>query len=151
MHFGLVRAGIRPETLRYLYYADVPGFPLYGNGVNVSGRLLQSNPDAVRRFVLAAARSWQAAVADPAAAIAALQRRERLTDVPLELEKLRWLIRNQLMTEESRADGLGGVRADRLAASTRLVAEGFGIGVPGAGDLFDSSFLPPAEVRRLPA
>lgn len=150
MHFGLVRAGIRPETLRYLYYADVPGFPLYGNGVNVSGRLLQSNPDAVRRFVLAAARSWQAAVADPAAAIAALQRRERLTDVPLETEKLRWLIRNQLVTDESRQDGLGGVRADRLAASTRLVAEGFGIAAPGANELFDPAFLPPAEVRRLP-
>jgi NitT/TauT family transport system substrate-binding protein len=151
MYFGLVRAGARPEDIRFQYFADA-GLPLYGNGLLASRRMLETNPEAVRRFVVASARGWQAAVADPAAAIAALRRREALTDVALETEKLRWLIRNQLTTEESRADGLGGVRADRFATSVATVSRAFGLATPlQPAEVFDPAFLPPPEIRRLPS
>jgi NitT/TauT family transport system substrate-binding protein len=150
MYFGLVRAGAKPEDIRFQYFADA-GLPLYGNGILASKRMLETNPEAVRRFTAAAARGWQAAMADPVAAIAALRRKEALTDVPLETEKLRWLITKQLTTEESRADGLGGVRADRFATSVATVSRAFGLATPLApADVFDPSFLPSAEIRRLP-
>ena len=151
MYFGLVRAGARPEDIRFQYFAD-SGLPLYGNGILASKRMLETNPEAVRRFTAAAARGWQAAAADPVAAIAALRRREPLTDVALETEKLRWLITKQMTTEESRADGMGGVRADRFATSVATVSRGFGLTAPIApGDVFDPSFLPSMDIRRLPA
>ena len=150
MYFGLVRAGAKPEDIRFQYFADA-GLPLYGNGLLASKRMLETNPEAVRRFTAAAARGWQAAMAEPAAAIAALRRKEALTDVALETEKLRWLITRQLTTEESRADGLGGVRADRFATSVATVSRAFGLTTPLApADVFDPSFLPPAGIRRLP-
>lgn len=150
MYFGLVRTGARPEDIRFTYFADA-GLPLYGNGILASKRMLEGNPEAVRRFTAASARGWQAAMAEPAAAIAALRKRQSLTDVPLETEKLRWLITRQLTTEESRADGLGGVRADRFAESVATISRAFGLATPLApGDVFDPSFLPPAEIRRIP-
>jgi NitT/TauT family transport system substrate-binding protein len=151
IYFGLVRAGARPADIRFLYFADA-GLPIYGNGLLASRRMLEGSPDVVRRFTAASARGWQAAIADPAAAIAALRRREALTDVPLETEKLRWLIANQLVTDESRADGLGGVRAERFGSSVTTVAQAFGLpAAPRPEEVFDASFLPSAEIRRVPS
>jgi NitT/TauT family transport system substrate-binding protein len=150
MYFGLVRAGARPADIQFTYFADT-GLPLYGNGLLASKRMLETNPEAVRRFTLAAARGWQAAMAEPAAAIAALQKREALTDVPLETEKLRWLITRQLTTEESRADGLGGLRAPRFSESVATVSRAFGLTPPMTPELvFDPGFLPSAEIRKIP-
>ncbi|WP_431280631.1 ABC transporter substrate-binding protein [Humitalea sp. 24SJ18S-53] len=150
MFFGLTRNGARAADIKFLYFADA-GMPLYGNGLIASKRLLESNPDAVRRFTAAAARGWQAAIADPAAAAAALGKREALIEVPLETERLRWLINNQLVTDESRADGLGGVRPDRIAEMCATVSAAFGLAPPVTpAGLFDAAFLPDAAIRRVP-
>lgn len=151
MYFGLTRNGVRASDLRFLYFADA-GMPLYGNGLIASRRLAETNPEALRRFVAAAARGWQAAIADPAAAAAALRRKDSLIEAALETERLTWLVRNQLVTEESRADGMGGVRPDRLAAMAEQVGTAFGLPAPVAPDaLFTPDFLPDAAIRRVPA
>lgn len=150
MFFGLVRNGARAADIKFQYFVD-SGLPLYGNGLIASKRLLDNNPEAVRRFTAAAARGWQAAIADPGAAAAALGRREALIEVPLETQRLRWLVENQLVTEESRADGLGGVRADRIAAMCATVSAAFGQQPPVTpADIFTPAFLPDAAIRRIP-
>jgi NitT/TauT family transport system substrate-binding protein len=151
MYFGLVKAGIKPADIRFIYYSDA-GLDLYGNGIIVSQKMRTTNPDAVKRFVEVTARAWQAAAADPKAAIAALKAQVPLINAELEEEKLRWLIKNQLTTAESSADGLGGVRAERLNASLASVASGFGLPtVLKPEDVFDASFMPAAALRKLPA
>ena len=83
MFFGLQKAGIGPDDIRFLYYSDA-GLDLYGNGIMVSQKLRTENPDAVKRFVAVTARAWQAAIADPDAAVAALQKQSPLINAPLE-------------------------------------------------------------------
>ncbi|MDF2117436.1 ABC transporter substrate-binding protein [Roseiarcaceae bacterium H3SJ34-1] len=151
MYFGLTKAGIKPDDMRFIYYSDA-GLDLYGNGILVSQKMRSTNPDAVKRFVEVTARAWQAAAADPKAAIAALKSHVPLINAELEEEKLRWLIKNQLTTNESSADGLGGVRAERLASSLASVAAGYGLtSVPKPDEVFDAGFMPAAAVRKLPA
>lgn len=151
MFFGLTKAGIKPDDIKFVYYAQA-GLDLYGNGIIASQKLRTSNPDAAKRFVEVTARAWQAAAADPKAAIAALKKQVPLINEGVEEEKLRWLVKNQLTTDESLADGLGGVRAARLEAALGTVAASYGLGVaPKPEDVFDPAFLPSASLRKLPA
>jgi NitT/TauT family transport system substrate-binding protein len=150
MFYGLQKAGIKPADIRFLYYSDA-GLDLYGNGIIASPKLIAGNPDALKRFVAVTARAWQAAVANPEAAIAALMKANPLINAPLETEKLRWLIKNQLVTAESKADGLGGVRMERLTQAINVVAATYGFATaPKPADVFDPAFLPDAALRKLP-
>ena len=151
MYFGLIRAGIKPDEIKFLYYSDV-GLDLYGNGIILSEKFRTQNPQAAKTLVEVGARSWQAAAADPKAAIAALKAQVPLINPELEEQKLLWLIKNQLTTPESKANGLGGIDEKKLAAGLVAIAEGFGLAaVPKPQDVFDPSFLPPAAIRKLPA
>ena len=73
-----------------------------------------------------------------------------LANEAIETEKLGWLIKNQLTTEESKADGLGGVRAERFGSSVAMVAKAFALPDVKPADVFDGSFLPDASIRKLP-
>lgn len=150
MYFNFVRNGTPPADIRFLYYADV-GLDIYGNAILASKKIIEGDPKAVRGFVAATAKGWREAIADPAAAIAALKKRASLTEEKLEQAKLEWLIKNQLVTEESKADGLGGTRVGRLTQSLTTVATAFGLpSVPAPTDVFAAEFLPDAGIRKLP-
>ncbi len=150
MYFNFVRQGIAPGDIKFLYYADA-GLNIYGNAILASKKILETNPAAVRGFVAATAKGWRDAIADPAAAIAALKKRSSLVDEKLETAKLEWLIKNQLKTAESSADGLGGVRAARFSESLSTVGAAFELPkTPAPADVFTAEFLPDAAIRKLP-
>lgn len=150
MFFGLTKAGIAPADIRFVYYSDA-GLDLYGNGIMASEKMRTTNPDAVKKFVAVTARAWQAAAKDPKAAVAALQKQAPLINPALEEDKLRWLVKNQLTTPESLANGLGGIRNERLGAAIATLASSYGLpAVPKIEDIFDGAFLPSADLRKLP-
>ncbi len=150
MYFNFVRQGIAPADIKFLYYSDA-GLNIYGNAILASKKILDGNPKAVRGFVAATAKGWRDAIANPAAAIAALKKRSSLVDEKLEQAKLEWLIKNQLVTDESKAAGLGGVNAERFAASLATVGSAFELPkTPAPGDVFTAEFLPDAAIRKLP-
>ena len=69
----------------------------------------------------------------------------------LELEKLQWLIKNQLVAPESTADGLGGIRAVRMDKAVTMLSKAFDLpGKPTSADIFTNAYLPDAAVRKLP-
>ncbi len=150
MYFNLVRQGIAPSDIKFLYFSDA-GLNIYGNAILASKKIMDANPKAVRGFVAASAKGWHDAIANPADAIAALKKRSPLIDEKLETAKLEWLIKNQLVTDESKADGLGGVRAQRLDGSLETVSTAFGLPkvVTGA-EVYTADYLPDAAVRKLP-
>jgi NitT/TauT family transport system substrate-binding protein len=150
MYFNLVRQGIAPSDIKFLYYSDA-GLEIYGNALIASKKMLESNPKAVKGFVTATAKGWRDAIANPAQAITALKKKSSLIDEKLETAKLEWLITNQLTTDESKADGLGGVRDARLASSLETVSKAFGLPkVVTPPEVWTAEFLPPAEIRELP-
>jgi NitT/TauT family transport system substrate-binding protein len=150
MYFNFVRQGIAPADIKFLYFSDA-GLNIYGNAILASKKLLDANPKAVRGFINATARGWRDAIADPPAAVAALKQRSSLVDEKLETAKLQWLIKNQLTTPESQADGLGNVRAERFAQSLATVGAAFELPViPAPGNVFTAEFLPDNSVRKLP-
>jgi NitT/TauT family transport system substrate-binding protein len=149
MYFNLVRQSIKPEEIRFLYYSDA-GMDIYGNAILASKKILSEHSDVVKRFLKASAKGWQDAVVDPKAAVAALKQRSSLINEVLETEKLAWLIKNQIVTAESKADGVGNVRAERFAKSVVTVAGAFQLPTIAPADVFDAAYLPEASVRKLP-
>jgi len=149
-YFNLLKGGAKPADVKFLYYSDA-GMPLYGNCLIGAKKHIDTDPDLTKRFLTASARSWQAAMSDPDAAIAALRVQEGLIDVTLETERLKWVIKNQLISDESRASGMGMVQPERLAKAIALVKDGFGLPVaPDAGLVYTPAFLPAADVRKVP-
>jgi NitT/TauT family transport system substrate-binding protein len=149
IYFNLVPQGIKPEDLRFLYYAD-HGLDIYGNSILVSRKLLDGDPAIVRGLVRAIGRGWRAAIKDPEAAIAALAKRDPLIKREAELGKLQWLIKNQLVTDEVRRNGMGDVVPERLARAVATVSQAFGLAqAPAPGDVFTNAYLPPPAERML--
>jgi NitT/TauT family transport system substrate-binding protein len=150
MYFNLVRQGIAPSDIKFLYFSDA-GLNIYGNAIVAAKKVLETNPKAVKGFVAASAKGWRDAIANPAAAIAALKKKSPLIDEKLETAKLEWLIKNQLVTDESKRDGLGGVDTQRLASSLETVSKAFGLPkLMTPGDVWAGDFLPAADIRKLP-
>jgi NitT/TauT family transport system substrate-binding protein len=149
MYFNLVRQGIKPEDIKFLYYSDA-GMDIYGNALLASKKIMTERPAVVKGFVKATAKGWQDAIKDPKAAIAALKKKSSLVNEALEIEKLEWLIKNQLVTAESKADGLGNVSAERFGKSVTMVSSAFGLANVKPADVWDATYLPDAAIRKLP-
>jgi NitT/TauT family transport system substrate-binding protein len=146
--FNLIPLGVRPEDTNVIYFAD-NGFDFYGNGFLVSRALIDKNPALVRRLTDAVARAWVATIADPQKAVEAVGKRDGLTDVAHETNRLRWIIAKNIVTPATRSGGLGAVDMSKLDNGLKIVAEGFELPrIPTAADIYDDRFLPPLEHRR---
>ena len=68
----------------------------------------------------------------------------------VELERLRMAIRDNIITPEVRADGLGDIEVSRLGQSIDQIGLVHPFKAkPKPEDIFDGSFLPPAAERKV--
>jgi NitT/TauT family transport system substrate-binding protein len=140
--------GLPVEDITVLAYGDW-GLPLYGNAMIASRHLIESNPDALRKAVDAAAKGWRDAIRDPKVAIDALAKRDPLAKTDLELERLSLLVKNQIVTPLTQANGVGAVDVKRLDDHIKLIAEGFKLEKqPTRADIYDDRFVPPLADRK---
>jgi NitT/TauT family transport system substrate-binding protein len=139
---NLKRLGIPLEQQSVLLMAD-HGVSLYGNAVIVNTDFADANPDLVKGFVKAVAMGWKDAIADPAAAIESLIKRNPAADAGLETERLQMSIDANVLTDYVKANGFGGIDDARMAKAieqTRSVYEFQA--EPDAALYFDASYLP---------
>ncbi len=148
--FNLKAMGVKQEDVVFMRYAD-QGLDLYGNALMVSRRMLEANPDVVRAFVKATALGWRDALANPAEAIDAVAKRDPLINKAIEIEKLQWLLKNQIRSPLSNRDGLGAVDMARLDRQIETISSVFALPVrPAVAAIYDARYLPPVADRRLP-
>lgn len=148
--FNLKAMGVKQEDVVFMRYAD-QGLDLYGNALMVSRRMLETNPEVVRAFVRATALGWRDALANPAEAIEAVAKRDPLINKAIEIEKLQWLLKNQVRSPLSDREGLGAVNIARMERQIETVSTVFGLpSKPAVTAIYDARFVPPAADRRLP-
>lgn len=142
--------GVKTEDIVIHNPADL-GMKLYGNAVFASTRLIADNPKAVAGFVRATNRALKEGLADPAASVRYLKQRDALIDEALETQRF-ILMAPSMVTEYTKANGLGGVDPKVLARQVEEVSWTFGAKAKvNAEQLFNSSFLPPRAERIPPA
>jgi NitT/TauT family transport system substrate-binding protein len=94
-------------------------------------------------------RGLKDTIRDPARAIDSVLERNEGAVREVELERLRMLIRDNILTAEVNADGFGTVDPARFEAAIDQIGLTFKFrSKPTLSDIFDLSFLPSATVRK---
>lgn len=127
------------------------GLDLYGNVILVNPQFAKENPEAVKGFLRATIKGFQATIADPASAVKHVINHNDVAREEVELERLIMALNQNIVTDEVQANGLGGVVIDRLQRSIDQIADTYEFeNRPAVYDVFDSSFLPEPSERMVP-
>lgn len=136
------RLGVPEEDISVILMADY-GLELYGNAIIVNTDFAAANPDAVTGFLRAVAHGLQDVVNDPEAGIVALAARNPAIDSELELRRLELALRDNIMTDWVRENGLGNIDSARFARSIEQIRETYEFqNEPDLGRYFTDAFLP---------
>jgi NitT/TauT family transport system substrate-binding protein len=139
--------GVPADDLEVLRYADY-GCEAYGFAVIVNPKFATARPEAVKGFLRAVISGTHLAIANPGHAADEVANRIEGGSRELELERLRTVIDDNILTGEVKRNGLGGIDPARLERSISQIAEDFKFQKrPSAADIFDDSFLPPLGGR----
>jgi NitT/TauT family transport system substrate-binding protein len=123
-------------------YADY-GCEAYGFALIVNPGFAAARPEAVKGFLRAVIAGTHLAIKEPARAVDEVISRMDGGSRDLELERLRSVISNNILTGEVKRNGLGVIDPARLERSIDQMAEDFKFQKrPSAADIFDDAFLP---------
>src|SRR5204863_3823751 len=126
------------------------GLKLYGNAIIVNAKFAADKPQAVRAFLQGFLKGLKETIRRPADAVDSILRRDDGAKREVELERLRMAIRDNIITPEVRADGLGAADMARLEqAIDQIGLVQVYKAKPKPCDVFDASFLPPAAERKI--
>jgi NitT/TauT family transport system substrate-binding protein len=136
------------DVVAFLY--SQYGVVLYGNAVIVRVDWLKGHADALRKFVSGVNTGMKFTLKDPPAAIGFIKAVEPLVNEATELKRLELAISSNIVTDEVKRDGLGGIDVRRMQRAIDQVAQAFELPArPPVSEVFNSEFLPPAAVRKL--
>jgi NitT/TauT family transport system substrate-binding protein len=139
--------GVPADDLAVLRFADY-GCDAYGFALIVNPAFADQKPDAVKGFVRALIAGTNLTIRNRGHAIDDVLDRMDEGSRDLELERLQTVIEDNILTDEVKRNGLGGVDTARLEHSIDQVGEGFKFEKrPQAADIFDDRFLPPRADR----
>lgn len=148
-YFNLKRIGMKREDVRFMYFSD-HGLDFYSNGMHVSRKFQRENEARIAGCVRAMLRGWRDAIARPAEAIDALVAVDRLIERDNEIERLTWVIQNQIVNDHTRAIGLGSIDGARLGRAIDQVAGAMQLPrKPTVADIWTDRYLPPLAERRI--
>jgi NitT/TauT family transport system substrate-binding protein len=149
LYVDLKDRGVPVDDIVLMPMADY-GLKLYGNAIIINPKFAAEKPEAVRAFLHAFLKGLKDIVRRPAEAVESVERRDDTVKKEVELERLRMAIRDNIVTPEVRANGYGAVDFMRLAESIDQIGLVYTFKAkPKAEDIFDGSFLPPADERRV--
>ena len=139
--------GVAQSDIVAMRYSDF-GLDFYGNAIIASPDMLANHGPEITAFLAATTKALKEVLADPAAGIAATKARDPLIDPALELERLQLAIDTNIVTPNTKRDGIGGIDPARMARAVDQVALSYGLSVkPTPDSLFTDAFLPPKADR----
>jgi NitT/TauT family transport system substrate-binding protein len=139
--------GVPADDLAVFRYADY-GCEAYGFAIIVNPAFAAAKPEAVKGFLRAVIAGTHLAINEPGRAVDEVIARMDGAVRDLELERLRTVIRDNILTGEVRRNGIGGIDPARFERSIDQMAEDFKFRKrPSPSDIFDDTFLPPLNGR----
>jgi len=139
--------GVPADDLAVFRYADY-GCEAYGFAVIVNPAFAAAKPEAVRSFLRAVIAGTHLAINEPERAVDEVIGRMDGAVRDLELERLRTVIRDNILTGEVKRNGIGGIDPASFERSIDQMAEDFKFRKrPSPTDIFDDTFLPPLNGR----
>ena len=147
---NLKAKGVGEEDITLILMRE-HGLDLYGNVIIANRDFAKSNPDAVKAFVAATVRGFQETAKDPEGAVKHVLEHNDVAREAVELERLKMALAQNIVTDEVRANGFGGVDMARLERSIDQIADTYEFtNRPAAADVFDMQYLAPKADRMMP-
>ncbi|MCC4269618.1 ABC transporter substrate-binding protein [Marinobacter nauticus] len=144
---NLEARGVAPDNIVALKYPDY-GVEFYGNTIIAQDVLLEKNPEAVKGFLRAFNKALKETIDDPEAAVTYVKNRDGLIKTDLELRRLKLALENHVITEETRAEGLGAITEARMERAMADMVASYNLEPSDKlTQLFDSSYLPSQQER----
>ena len=141
--------GVAHDDIVVLHMRDF-GVDLYGNVIVANPELMRSSPKAVSGFVRATLRGILDTIKSPETAIDSLMKRAPIANRAVELERLKMALDKNIVTPDTKKNGLGGVDVKRLARSFDEVGLTFNFtNKPKPADIFTTRFLPAQGERMI--
>jgi NitT/TauT family transport system substrate-binding protein len=139
--------GVPADDLQVLRYADY-GCEAYGFALIVNPAFAAAKPEAVKGFLRAVIAGTLLSISNPGHAADEVASRIEGGSRDLELERLRTVIDDNILTGEVKRNGLGGIDPARLERSIGQIGQDFKFQKrPTTADIFDDTFLPPLAGR----
>ena len=146
---NLRNRGVPASDLVVLRFADF-GSEVYGHALIVNPKFAADHPDAVKAFVRATIAGVKLTLKDPAKAIDDVLAKMDGASRDIELERLRTSIADNIVTDEVKRNGIGGVEPKRFETALDQIADDFEFRKrPALADIFDEGFLPPVSARKI--
>jgi NitT/TauT family transport system substrate-binding protein len=139
--------GVPADDLTVLRYADY-GCEAYGFALIVNPAFAAKKPEAVKAFLRATVAGTRLAIKDPAQAVDDVLTLMEGGSRDLELARLRAVIADNILTDEVKRNGIGGIDPVRFGRSVDQLAEDIKFRArPALADIFDDAFLPASNGR----
>nr|WP_169566377.1 ABC transporter substrate-binding protein [Sneathiella limimaris] len=139
---NLVRLGVPEEDIKVLLMAD-HGLSLYGNAIIVNTDFAKANADAVTNFLSAVAKGWNDVIADPEAGAKMVAKRNPAADVALEARRLKLSIDQNVVTDFTKANGMGKIDMDRMKKAIAQLGENYEFkNTPDISAIYTDKYLP---------
>jgi NitT/TauT family transport system substrate-binding protein len=148
-YINLKSRGVPADDIVVLLMSDY-GVELYGNAILVAPKFAAEKPEEVRGFLRALARGIQETARDPSGAIDGVIRRNDVAKRDVELDRLRMVLDQNILTPAVKANGLGGIDRARFERAIDQIGLTFTYKAkPKPEDVFTEEFLPVADLRKV--
>jgi NitT/TauT family transport system substrate-binding protein len=146
---NLAARGVPQDDIVVINFGDY-GVELYGNVIMAKPAFIEENPEAVAGFLRAFLRGLEDTIADPEEGAAYVVKYNDVARQEVEADRWRMTIENNILTEETAANGFGDIDPERYERALEQIDLTFDFqNRPALEDVFTSEFLPPKEERML--
>ena len=143
---NLEARGVKASDVTLLQYAQ-HGVKHYGNVIIASPKLIQDNPQAIHKFLMAFTQGAKEVIANPAAAIEHVKARDGIVNTALETRRLQLAIDTVVNSADARREGFGRLDAGRLSLMASEISDAYGTKTRiNPATVWNGSFLPSALV-----
>ena len=137
---------IPADDISVMLMADY-GLSLYGNVMLVNSKFAAEKPEAVKKFLLAFVEGVKETLKSPDTAVDSVIKRNDVAKKAVELDRLKMALKDNFITPEVMQKGFGLIDPARLEKAIEQIGltYDFKNPKPKPSEVFDSSFMPPAE------
>lgn len=148
-YINLKSRGVPADDIVVLLMSDY-GVDLYGNTIIVSEKFAKEKPEAVKGLLRAVMKGVQDTVKDPGSAVDSVIKRNDVAKKDVELERLKMVLEQNMITPWVKENGFGGIDKARFAKVLEQIGLTFTYKAkPQVDDVFSQEFLPAADQRKV--
>ena len=149
LYVDLKDRGVPAQDIVLMIMADY-GVKLYGSAIVTNSKFAAQKPEAVTAFLAAFTKGLKETIRAPEEMVDSILKRDDAARREVELERMRMMLRENVVTAEVKADGLGAVEEQRFdeAVDQLSLIHSFK-SKPKLDEVFDLSFLPPLSDRKV--